>query len=168
MQTNRETSENRNMHGIAVAVLSEDRERLTVLQTRLEATNLGRTNFIHPGFPTAATDPVLRQIQDARTEVVLVDIDPANPQRAITTIELIHATTSDISIFAVGELTHPPIIVAAMRAGAREFLDRGANREALLECLTRHVSGKSKNKNNSGKGKVFTFLNAKGGAGATT
>ena len=85
------------MHGIAVAVLSEDRERLTVLQTRLETTNLGRTNYIHLGFPMGPTDPVLRQIQDARSEIVLVDIDSHDPQRAINAIELIHATTSDIS-----------------------------------------------------------------------
>ena len=57
MQANRETSENQIMHGIAVAVLSEDRERLTVLQTRLETTNLGRTNYIispnaNPGVKT--------------------------------------------------------------------------------------------------------------------
>ena len=71
------------MHGIAVAVLSEDRERLTVLQTRLETTNLGRTNYIHLGFPMGPTGPVLRQIQDARSEIVLVDIDSHDPQRAI-------------------------------------------------------------------------------------
>jgi pilus assembly protein CpaE len=168
MQTNRENSENRIMHGIAVAVLSEDRERLTVLQTRLETTNLGRTNYVHLGFPMGPTDPVLRQIQDARSEIVLVDIDSRDPQRAINAIELIHATTSDISIFAVGEMNHPPTIVAAMRAGAGEFLDGSATREALLECLTRHAAARSKTRSTVGKAKVFSFLNAKGGAGATT
>src|SRR5438105_14883038 len=98
MQTNRETSENRIMHGIAVAVLSEDRERLTVLQTRLETTNLGRTNYIHLGFPMGLTDPVLRQIEDTRSEVVPADVDSPDPQRAISTLQLIHAPTSNISI----------------------------------------------------------------------
>jgi pilus assembly protein CpaE len=168
MRMNSEFSENRIMHGIAVALLSEDRERLTVLQTRLESTNLGRVNYIHQGFPAGPTDPVLRHIQDAGTEVIVVDIETARAQRAINTIELIHATTSDISIFAVGEMGNPQTIVAAMRSGACEFLDRNASREALLECLTRQASAKAKNRSSSGKGKVFTFLNAKGGAGATT
>ena len=55
-----------------------------------------------PGFPSSPTDPVLRQMQDVRTEVVIVDIDASNAQRAISTIELIQANTSEIAIFAVG------------------------------------------------------------------
>lgn len=156
------------MHGIAVAVLSDDRERLTVLQTSLEGTNLGHANFTHLGFPSSPTDPMLRQLQGSRSEVVLVDIDPKNVQRAINAIELIHGTTNDISIFAAGDMTQPALIVAAMRAGAREFIDRSASREVLLECLTRHASAQSKTRSSVGKGKVFTFLNAKGGAGSTT
>ena len=109
------------MHGIAVSLLTEDRERLSVLQHRLEGTQMGRNVFSHVGFPTAATDPVLRQVQDVRAEVVLIDIDPGNAQRAIHAIELIRATTSDIAIFAIGEMNHPPSIVAAMRAGAGEI-----------------------------------------------
>jgi len=45
---------------------------------------------------TSATDPILRQIQDVRAEVVLVDIDPHDGQRAIRAIELINANTSDM------------------------------------------------------------------------
>ena len=87
------------MHGIAVALLTEDKERLSVLQQRLESTQIGRDVFGHVGFPTSPTDPVLRQIQDVRAEVVLVDIDPQNGQRAIHAIELISGNTSDIAIW---------------------------------------------------------------------
>jgi len=66
MQSSRRPSENQVMHGIGVAVLSEDREHLNVLQSRLDSTNLGRTVYSHLGFPVSATDPVLRQIQDLR------------------------------------------------------------------------------------------------------
>jgi pilus assembly protein CpaE len=156
------------MHGIGVAVLSEDREQLNVLQSRLDSTNLGRTVYTHLGFPVNATDPVLRQIQDLRAEVVLVDIGPENPQAAIATIELLHATTSDITIFAAGQMNNPGTIVSTMRAGAREFVDRNASREALIECLTRHASARSKLRGRVGKAKVFAVVNAKGGSGATT
>jgi len=156
------------MHGIGVAVLSEDREHLNVLQSRLDSTNLGRTVYSHLGFPVSATDPVLRQIQDLRAEVVLVDIGPENPHAAISTIELLHATTSDITIFAAGQMNDPATIVATMRAGAREFVDRNASREVLIECLTRHASVRSKTRGRVGKAKVFAVVNAKGGSGATT
>lgn len=156
------------MHGIAVTVLSEDRERLAVLQHRLESTQMARNVFSHVGFPAAATDPVLRQIQDVHAEVALVDIDPANPQRAIHAIELIRATTSEIAIFAVGEMNHPPSIVAAMRAGAGEFVERQVRPEALVDALTRFTATRGKTRTSSGRARVFTVTNAKGGAGATT
>ncbi len=157
------------MHGIAVAVLSEDRERLNTLQNRVDSTNLGQVVYTHQGFPLVPSDPAVRQIQDLGAEVVLVDIDPQNPQHALAAIELIHASTAEITIFVAGMMDHPPTIVAAMRAGAREYLDRNVERDALLECLTRLASIRSKKtRSGAGKAKVFAFVNAKGGAGATT
>src|SRR6266516_3447621 len=125
MQTPREISEHRAMHGIAVAVLTEDREQLSALQNRLEQTRLGRAVFAHVGFPAGPTDAILRQIQESRAEVVIVDISTHDAQRAIHAIELIRATTQQIAIFANGEMTQPANIVASMRAGAGEYLDTG-------------------------------------------
>jgi pilus assembly protein CpaE len=156
------------MPGIAVALLTEDREQSVVLHSRVESTNLARTALSHVGFPAGPADPVMRQLQDQHAEVVLVDIDAKNPQRAIRTIELIHASTPDVTIFAVGEMSQPTIIVSAMRAGAREFLDHNASREALVEAFTRFSATLSRAQRSSSKARVFTFLNAKGGAGTTT
>jgi pilus assembly protein CpaE len=167
MQTPREISENRAMHGIAVALLTEDREHLSALQNRLEETRLGRAVFNHVGFPSGPTDSILRQLQDSRAEVVIVDIPAQDSQRAIRTIELIRATTLQIAIFANGEMTQPASIVASMRAGAGEYLDHSAGYEALLEALTRFSSVRG-TPGGAGKAKVFTFLSAKGGAGCTT
>jgi pilus assembly protein CpaE len=155
------------MQGISVAVLTEDREQDVVLSTRLEGTHLARVVFSQASFPLTSTDPILRQLQDQRAEIVFVDIAPQNPQRAIHAIELIHGSTSDITIFALGEMTQPMTIVSTMRAGAREFLDRSANREALIEAFTRFTASLSRSQR-SGRARVFTLLNAKGGAGATT
>jgi pilus assembly protein CpaE len=168
MQTPREISENRTMHGIAVALLTEDRDHLSQLQSRVEATRLGRVVFSGVGFPVGPTDPILRQIQDFRAEVVIVDIPAENPQRAIKAIELIQANTLQLAIFANGSMQQPTTIVASMRAGAGEFLDDNAGSEALLEALTRLSSNRTRNRGGPGKARIFTFLSAKGGAGATT
>ncbi len=168
MQTPREISENRVMHGIAVALLTEDREHLSTLQDRLEATRLGRAVFAHLGFPSGPTDPVLRQLQDSRAEVVIVDISSQDAQRAIRTIELVRSTTGQIAVFANGEMVQPANIVASMRAGAGEYVDHSAGSEALLEALTRYSSSRTRSLGGAGKAKVFTFLSAKGGAGCTT
>ena len=91
-------SENRLMHGIAVAVLTEDREQSVVLNSRVESTHMARTVLSHVGFPMGPSDAVLRQVLDQRAEIVLVDIDPQNPQRAIRAIEMIHAAAGDVTI----------------------------------------------------------------------
>jgi len=155
------------MHGIAVALLTEDREHLGTLQTRLEETRMGRAVFSHVGFPVGPTDAVLRQLQESRAEVVLVHIPPQDAQRAIRAIEFIRATTQ-IAIFANGEMTQPANIVASMRAGAGEYIDNSGGYDALLEALTRFSSTRTRTPGGGGKARVFTFLSAKGGAGCTT
>ena len=156
------------MHGISVALLTEDRDRLSALQTRLEATRLAQVVFSNVGFPSGPTDATLRRIQDLRAEVVIVDISPENPQRAVHAIELIHSNTLQIAIFALGSMQQPAMIVASMRAGAGEFVDDAAGSEALLDALTRYSSTKTRSRSGAGKARIFTFLSAKGGAGATT
>jgi pilus assembly protein CpaE len=168
MQTPREISENRAMHGIAVALLTENRDRLSELQNRLESTRLGRVVCSATSFPSGPTDPILREIQDLRAEVVLVDISPDSPQRAIKAIELIQSNTLQLAIFANGTMSQPTTIVASMRAGAGEYLDDHAGAEAILEALTRFSSNRTRTRGGAGKARIFTFLSAKGGAGATT
>ena len=155
------------MQGIAVAILTEDREQSVILNTRVENTHLARIVLSHVGFPPGPGDAMLRQLQDQHAEVALVDIDPKNAQRAVRAIELIHASIPDITIFAAGEMNQPTVIVSAMRAGAREFLDRAASPEALIEALSRFTASSSRQRSST-KARVFTFLNAKGGVGATT
>ena len=156
------------MHGIAVALLTEDRERLSELQNRLEATRLARVVFASANFPGSATDPILRQIQDQRAEVVIVDIPAEMPQRAVKTIEVIQANTLQIAIFANGSMQQPAMIIAAMRAGACEYIDNMGGSDALLEALTRFSADRSRGRGGAGKARIFTFVGAKGGAGATT
>lgn len=156
------------MHGIAVALLSEDREHLSELQNRVETTRLGRVVFSSLGFPAGPTDPILRQIQDLRAEIVIVDIAPENSASAVRAIELLQSNTLQLAIFANGSMRQPAAIVASMRAGAGEYLDDDAGAEALLEALTRFSSNRTRSRGGAGKARIFTFLSAKGGAGATT
>jgi pilus assembly protein CpaE len=168
MQSPKNFDEKQVMHGIAVAVLTEDREQRAALEHQVEATHVARIVFSHVGFPLGATDPILRQIQDQHTEVVVVELNPEGPQRAIHTIELIRATTSDVAVFAVGDMRNPMNIVGAMRAGAGEYIDSQTGNEGLLEAFTRFSAVRAKKRSSAGKARVFTVLNAKGGAGATT
>src|ERR1035437_10931400 len=114
-------AENRAMPGIAVALLTEDREQSVVLNSRVESTNLARTVLSHVGLPAGPSDAVLRQLQDQHTEVVLVNIDPQNPQRAIRTTEPIHARLPEVTIFAVGEMNQPRTLFPPCEPGRANF-----------------------------------------------
>jgi ActR/RegA family two-component response regulator len=84
-------------------------------------------------------------MQVPRAEVVvIINVNSDEPQRAIRAIELIRATTSDITIFAVGEMRNPVTIVGAMRAGATEFIDCTAGSDGLLEAFTRYSGAPGK------------------------
>ena len=132
--------ENSVMRGIAVAILTEHREQQLLIQNRVEATGVARIVFSHPAFPLNATDSIIRQLQDQRTEVVIVDLHPENLRRALDAIELIQNTTSNIAIFAMGEMSIPMNIVAAMRAGACEYVSRQAGNECWLNAFARFAA----------------------------
>src|SRR5437868_15419835 len=119
------------MHGIAIALVTEEKEMLAFLQHRLEATQMTRTVFTHVGFPTAATDPVLRQIQDVRSDINIVDIDRAHVQRGIRATELINATTTKVPTFAFAKMGNPLSIETTTRAAACEPIISNASRNAV-------------------------------------
>lgn len=156
------------MLGIAVSLLTEQKERLSVLQQRVEDTQLGRVVFANAGFPASPSDAVMRHVQDVRTEIVVLDIDSRNAHRAIQAIELVRENTVDVGIVALGEMTDPAMIVAVMRAGAGEYLDRNAPSDLILEALSRFAATRKKTRNTASRARIFAVTNAKGGAGATT
>lgn len=156
------------MSAVAVAILTENDAHLPVLRARVEGTAIARVALSHPGFPSGAADHVLRQIQDLSVEVVLVEIDASNPEHGAAAIELLHNTTSGLAIFALGTMNQPMAIVAVMRAGACEYLDRDGSTSALLEAFTRHSAKRQKMQRTSANARVSTFVNAKAGSGATT
>ncbi len=155
------------MHGIAVSILAENPERLAVLQQRIESTQAGHVVFAQASFPASMSDSAIRRIQDSHTEIVLLDIDPHVSGRAIQAIELIH-TNVNASVFAVGALNDSAVIVAAMRAGAREYLERDAAAESFADALKRFAASSAKARASAWRARILAVTNAKGGAGATT
>jgi pilus assembly protein CpaE len=156
------------MYSIAVGIFSENPERLSVLQQRIESTQMARVVLAHAGFPAGPADPAVRRIQDLHAEVVIVDVDPQGPRLAMQAIELIHANASSASVFAAGTMNDPSVIVAAMRAGAREYLERDAASESFADALKRFAIASSKLRSLSSRARILAVANAKGGAGATT
>jgi pilus assembly protein CpaE len=156
------------MSELSVVVVATDNEQRTILQVLVDGTGVAHTSHTALSFPIAGTDPVIRKMQSAKPDVVLVDIPENNSALAVQTVELIRHEVPGAAIFAIGSMTQPQIIVTAMRAGAREFIGRPITPTDLLEAFVRLGAAQRKVQRESARGKIFTVVNAKGGSGATT
>jgi pilus assembly protein CpaE len=156
------------MAELSVVIVATDSEQRAVLQVLVDGTSVARTVHSCATFPVASTDPVVRRVQAANADVIVVDIPAEGSTMAMRAIELLHQELPDAAIFAIGVMQQPQVIVSAMRAGAREFIERPTTTTDLLEAFVRLTTAQRKIKREGSRGKVFTVVNAKGGNGATT
>jgi pilus assembly protein CpaE len=156
------------MPELSVAVFATDNDQRAVLQVLVDSTRVARTVCSNPTMPSAANDPIIRKTRLFAPDVVLVDIAADGAASAQRAIELLHQELPDAAVFAVGPLTQPQLIVSAMRAGVREFIERPTTATDLLDAFVRLTATRRKPGRESSRGKVFTIVNAKGGNGATT
>jgi len=155
------------MPELSVAVFATDNDQRAVLQVLVDGTSVARTVCSNTSLPLAANDPVIRKTQGLLPDVILVDI-AGDTSTALRALELLHQELPDSALFAIGSMTHPQLIVSAMRAGAREYIERPTTTTDLLEAFVRLSSTRRKPGREGSRGKVFTIVNAKGGSGATT
>jgi pilus assembly protein CpaE len=130
------------LRGLAVRVVMEQRDfrNWPALIERLE--------FLHP-------------------EIVLLDITGL-PLPLEAAVRAVRAALPDSMLVALDVTAQPETILAAMRAGANEFLY-----PPLVDSLRKAVEGRAEagprpRENSRPPGKVLGFLAAKGGCGATT
>jgi len=155
------------MAGLSVVLIAVDSEQRAVLQALVEGTSVAHVVHACASFPLDALDPVLRRVQSANPDVVLLDL-PREPNPALQALEILRHDVPESALFVIGDLAQPQIIVEAMRAGAREFLERPTTTADLLEAFVRLSAIQRKVRREEARAKIFTVLNAKGGSGATT
>lgn len=156
------------MAELSVVLVATDNEQRALLQVLVDGTSVARTVHTCANLPVAASDPVTRRVRAANPDVTIVDIPSDATGMALRAIELLHQEMPDTAIFAIGTLNQPQVIVNAMRAGAREFIERPTTTTDLIEAFVRLTSAQRRGKQEGLRGKVFSVINAKGGNGATT
>jgi pilus assembly protein CpaE len=156
------------MPELSVAVFATDNDQRAVLQVLVDGTSVARTVCSSATLPMAANDPMIRRASGFAPHVALVDIPPEAAAGALRAIELLHQELPEAAVFAIGSLAQPHFIVSAMRAGAREYVERPTTTTDLLEAFVRLTSTRRRPGRETSRGKVFTVVNAKGGSGATT
>ncbi len=156
------------MPELSVAIFAADNDQRAVVQVLVDGTGVARTVCSHPTLPLASTDSVIRKTHVLSPNVIVVDIPQDAPTGALRAIELLHQEIPDAAVFAVGSMSQPQLIVSAMRAGAREYVERPTTTTDLLEAFVRLTSTRRKPGREGARGKIITIVNAKGGSGATT
>jgi len=78
------------MAELSVVIVATDNEQRTVLQVLVDGTSVARTVHTCASFPVAVSDPVMRRVQAANPDVLLVDIPGDNSAPAMRAIELLH------------------------------------------------------------------------------
>jgi len=156
------------MPELSVVTIAVDSEQRAVLQVLVDGTSVARTVHAASSYPSAATDPLIARLHTLNPDVILVDVPVENASAALLAIEVLRQELPEVAVFAVGSMSQPQVIVSAMRAGAREFVERPTTTSDLLEAFVRLSTSQRKVKREGPRGKVFTVVNAKGGSGATT
>jgi pilus assembly protein CpaE len=110
----------------------------------------------------------LERLDRVRPDVILLDITRFSEQQLEDSVKRIRGTAGNPVVFALHTSAEPATILAALRAGASEYL-YPPMADPLATALTRHAEQRrqTKEKITTG-GKVIGFVSAKGGCGATT
>ena len=120
---------------VAVTVLAESRKEAAVLVRKMKATNIARV-ILFVRISSLAT-AVIDEIRESPTRVALVAVPTNNPQPAIEAIRSLCLGTVGVYVVASGHVLTPAPIVAAMRAGACDFIEQTSSPQELDELIIR-------------------------------
>jgi pilus assembly protein CpaE len=142
---------------------------LALRDTLLRQEILSRLSQVDPPV-VSEEDPgdwasVLAHISQARPEVLLVEVG-AISDNVMNSLLAVKKAAAQTRIVALHSSDDPQLILAALRAGASEFVHPPFE-ETLRPALSR-VIDQAPNEGHKKQGKIIGFLSAKGGCGATT
>ena len=105
-------------------------------------------------------------VSQTTPDVAIIDID-SDDEKAMQLVESISKSHPDTGIVVVSSRTDGQMILRAMRAGAREFLNSPIQIDELVGSLDR-VSSTSDGKQRSNAGSIIAVAGASGGVGNTS
>src|SRR5882672_10189626 len=108
-----------------------------------------------------------RALDLGQTRICFIDYD-RNTEEAIWVTERLRSEYPDVHSFAVSAYSEPEAIIAAMRAGCAEYLQKPVQHERVLDGLARVEAKQKKRARSTVRGKVVTLVGSKGGTGVTS
>jgi pilus assembly protein CpaE len=119
------------------------------------------------GLPGGA-QAALEALRTGTASAVLIDLDGDHAE-AMRLLRDIVSAAPDARVLAASDRREPDLILEAMRAGAADFLSMPIERQGLEDALGRDLRrGSPEPGASGGRGRVISFVGAKGGCGATS
>jgi len=122
-------------------------------------------------YPEVASNLYIRVLQDLERHpeaALIVDIS-SDPENALKALEKVKLAAPDIYVIASNYHADGETVISSLRAGSNDFVVQPIKRQEFRDAITRlervprrAASGASR------LGKIYSFLGAKGGVGATT
>ena len=107
-------------------------------------------------------------LRSGAASFLIVDMD-GDTSESLRMVREVMAEHPEARVLACSERRDPEIILEAMRAGAADYLTVPLDRRLLDEAMGRAARrGAGEGSASQARGRVISFLSAKGGAGATT
>lgn len=156
------------MQQLRTVVVASDEEQRVILSLQVNGSGLATVVLACDSLPGGSKDEALRRIAEIAPDVIVVDVLPQDAPLASQAVELMLAASPTSVVFAVGDLTQSNTIITVMRAGAKEYFGRPTTMTVLSDALVRTSTQQNRLAPTAERGKVFAFVNAKGGSGSTT
>ena len=109
----------------------------------------------------------LEIVEQTTPDVAIIDLD-SDDQKALSLIENMSRKFPDCNIIAVSSRSDGQLILGAMRAGAREFLNSPIQIDELVSALDRVSNAMTGGGKSSKSGTVISIAGASGGVGTTS
>jgi pilus assembly protein CpaE len=108
--------------------------------------------------------------QIGAADVLLLELDEANPQRTFSSIRSTVSAASQTEIFLTARRTDTQIMLEAFRLGVKEFIPQPVNPQEMEAALSRFEErlGARLPTRERKMAKVVSIIGAKGGVGTTT
>jgi pilus assembly protein CpaE len=150
----------------SIVMLSVDKRATAVLREIVDSL---------PGFEftsdwqqwEASDSALLHELAARNPDVCIIDFD-ADRVLAASRAEQLKAALPSAAVFALASDSNPERIIDAMRSGCSEYLMKPAVRDRVAEALLKYEQKKKERIAPTNRGKVYSFVGVKGGAGVTT
>ena len=122
------------------------------------------------GVPfTDVANEQIQALRQAKPELVILDLE-RDPDLGLRLAQFLVESAPATRFLAAGPALTSEQLMAAMRAGVTDYLQKPVTREALAEALERaaHKLGWAPEETNRQPGQVYALFSPKGGSGSTT